>query len=158
MSEEANVAPQALPEALPETKRSISIIWLLPILAAAIGGWLFYKSIINAPVKVVIQFKTAEGITADKTKAFYKGLPAGKVSEVALSREGDAVNVKIEFDPSLEHLIRQKHQVLAGDAQCEHDRRYWFGNHCFGQLYCHAARRRTTGIHVQGTEWAAAAG
>jgi paraquat-inducible protein B len=107
MSEEANVAPQALPEALPETKRSISIIWLLPILAAAIGGWLFYKSIINAPVKVVIQFKNAEGIAADKTKAFYKGLPAGKVSEVALSREGDAVNVKIEFDPSLEHLIRQ---------------------------------------------------
>lgn len=107
MIEEANVASQALPEALPETKRRISIIWLLPIIAAAIGGWLFYKSIINAPVKVVIQFKTAEGITADKTKALYKGLPAGKVSEVAMSREGDAVNVKIEFDPSLEHLIRQ---------------------------------------------------
>ncbi|MGB9442218.1 MAG: MlaD family protein, partial [Desulfobacterales bacterium] len=70
-------------------------------------GWLFYKSIINAPLKVVIQFKNAEGITADKTKALYKGLPAGKVSEVALSRKDDAVNVQIEFDASVEHLIRQ---------------------------------------------------
>jgi paraquat-inducible protein B len=107
MSEEVIVEPQALPEAIPETKRRISIIWLLPIIAAAIGGWLFYKSIINAPVKVVIQFKNAEGITADKTKALYKGLPAGKVSEVALSQKGDAVNVQIEFDASVEHLIRQ---------------------------------------------------
>jgi paraquat-inducible protein B len=90
-----------------ETKRRISIIWLLPIIAAAIGGWLFYKSIINAPVKVVIQFKNAEGITADKTKVLYKGLPTGKVSEVALSQKGDAVNVQIEFDASVEHLIRQ---------------------------------------------------
>ncbi len=107
MSEGINVDPQNLPKAVPETKRRISMIWLLPVIAAAIGGWLFYKSIVNAPVKVVIQFKTAEGIAADKTKVLYKGLPAGKVSEVALSPKGDAVNVQIEFDPDLEHLIRQ---------------------------------------------------
>ena len=107
MRKRINVDPQALPKAVPETKRRISVIWLLPVIAAAIGGWLFYKSIINAPVKVVIQFKTAEGIAADKTKVLYKGLSAGKVSEVALSRKGDAVDVKIEFDPALEHLIRQ---------------------------------------------------
>jgi paraquat-inducible protein B len=96
-----------LPEALPETKRRISIIWLLPIIAAAIGGWLFYESIVNAPIKVVIQFKTAEGIAPDKTKVLYKGLPAGKVSDVALSLKGDAVDVQVEFDPSIEHLIRK---------------------------------------------------
>ena len=107
MHKEINVDPQALPEAIPETKRRISIIWLLPIIAAAIGGWLFYQSIVNAPIKVVIQFKSAEGITADKTKVLYKGLPAGKVSQVALNEKGGAVNVQIEFDPSFENLIRQ---------------------------------------------------
>jgi paraquat-inducible protein B len=45
MSEEVNVDPEALPEAIDETKRRISIIWLLPIIAAAIGGWLFYKAL-----------------------------------------------------------------------------------------------------------------
>lgn len=108
MSEEINVDAQTLPEAISATKRRISIIWLLPIIAAAIGGWLFYKSIINAPVKVVIQFRNAEGITADRTKVLYKGLTAGKVSKVALSPRGDGVDVQIEFDPALEHLIRKK--------------------------------------------------
>jgi hypothetical protein len=91
MSEEVDINPQALPKAIPATKRRISIIWLLPIIAAAIGGWLFYKSIINAPVKVVIEFRNSEGIMVDKTKVLYKGLPAGKVSEVELNRKGDAV-------------------------------------------------------------------
>jgi len=107
MNQEVNVDPQTLPEAVSETKRRISIIWLLPIIAAAIGGWLFYKSIVNAPIKVVVQFKKAEGITANKTMALYKGLPAGKVSKVALSQKGDAVDVQIDFDPSFEQLIRQ---------------------------------------------------
>ena len=107
MSERNTFDAKALPEANPETRRRISIIWLLPIIAAAIGGWLYYDSIVNAPVRVVVQFKTADGIAADKTKVFYKGLPAGKVSAVALSPKGDAVDVKIEFDPTLEHLIRQ---------------------------------------------------
>jgi paraquat-inducible protein B len=107
MSEDVNVEPRALQEAIPETKRRISIIWLLPIIAVAIGGWLFYKSIINAPVKVAIQFKSAAGITADKTKVLYKGLPAGKVSGVTLNQKGDTVNVEIEFNPSVKHLIRQ---------------------------------------------------
>jgi paraquat-inducible protein B len=107
MSEELDIDPQILPEAVAKTGRRISVIWLLPIIAAAIGGWLFYKSIINAPIKVVILFDNAEGITADKTKVLYKGLSAGKVSKVALSRKGDAVDVNINFDPALEHLIRQ---------------------------------------------------
>jgi len=107
MSESNSVDTRALPEAAPETRRRISIIWLLPIIAAAIGGWLYYDSIINAPIKVAVQFKTADGIAADKTKVLYKGLPAGKVSEVSLSPKNDAVDVKIEFDPALEHLIRQ---------------------------------------------------
>jgi paraquat-inducible protein B len=107
MNEELNVDSQALPEAIAGTKRRISIIWLLPVIAATIGGWLFYDSIINAPVNVVIQFKTAEGIMADKTKVLYKGLPAGKVRDVSLSQKGDTVDVQVEFDPALEHLIRQ---------------------------------------------------
>ncbi len=107
MSEKVNINPQEFPEAIPETKRRISIIWLLPIIAVAIGGWLFYKSIITAPVKVVIEFNNVQGITVDKTKVLYKGLPAGKVSNVGLSRKGDAVNVTVDFDPSLKHLIRQ---------------------------------------------------
>lgn len=107
MNDETDVKAESLPNAIPKTKRAISVIWLLPIIAAAIGGWLFYKSIVNAPIKVAIQFKSAEGIVADKTKVLYKGLPAGKVSAIDLSREGDTVDVHVEFEPHTERLIRR---------------------------------------------------
>lgn len=108
MSEnEVNVDAETLPAAIPKAGRTISAIWLLPIIAAAIGGWLFYKSVINAPIEVVIQFKSAEGLVADKTKVLYKGLPAGKVSGVELSKKGDTVDVHVAFDPATERLIRR---------------------------------------------------
>lgn len=107
MNEKATINAETLPDAIPKTKRNISVIWLLPIIAAAIGGWLFYKSVVNAPIKVIIQFKSAEGIIADKTKVLYKGLPAGKVSHVELSQQGDTVDVHVEFDPNTKRLIRR---------------------------------------------------
>ncbi len=107
MTEENKIDPQAFPSAIPQKKRGISVIWLLPIIAAAIGGWLYYKSIVNAPVEVEIQFKSADGIEAGKTKVVYKGLPAGTVDNVQLSPKGDAVEVRVGFDPRLKHLIRK---------------------------------------------------
>ena len=107
MTEETKIDTEALPSAIPKTKRGISAIWLLPIVAAAIGGWLFYKSIVDAPYEVDIQFKSADGIEAGKTKVMYKGLPAGLAKTVELSPKGDAVDVVIGFDPNLKHLIRQ---------------------------------------------------
>ncbi|WP_319522399.1 MlaD family protein [uncultured Desulfosarcina sp.] len=107
MTSENKIDTKTLPDAIPKTRRGISIIWLLPIIAAAIGGWLYYKSIVNAPYEVEIQFKSAEGIEAGKTKVVYKGLPAGTVNNVQLSPKGDAVDVRVGFDPNLKHLIRK---------------------------------------------------
>ncbi len=38
--------PSATPEAIVQTKKkfSFSIVWLVPVVAALIGGWLVYKA------------------------------------------------------------------------------------------------------------------
>ena len=64
-------------KAIVTRKKGISPIWILPLVAALIGSWLIYKGIVEAPIKVVINFSTAEGITAGKTKVLYKGLKGG---------------------------------------------------------------------------------
>ena len=65
-------------------KKGISPIWVLPLVAALIGVWLIYKGIVEAPIKAVINFETAGGITAGKTKVLYKGLKTGVVKSVQI--------------------------------------------------------------------------
>ena len=49
MNEENNgsVNPSSTPEAIVKTKKgfSFSMVWLVPVVAALIGGWLVYKAL-----------------------------------------------------------------------------------------------------------------
>ena len=46
-------------KAVVKHKRGISFIWFLPVIAALIGAWLVYKGIADAPLEIVINFKSA---------------------------------------------------------------------------------------------------
>jgi len=50
MSDDVPNQPQLdeLPEAAVERRRGISMVWLIPLVAALIGGWLAYKAITEA--------------------------------------------------------------------------------------------------------------
>ncbi len=84
-------------QAVVKKKKGISFIWILPIIAALIGAWLLYKGVVEAPIEVVINFESAEGIAADKTKVLFKGIQLGMVSGVALSPDQKTVDVTVEF-------------------------------------------------------------
>jgi len=51
---------QAVPDDIPEveiqTSRGISIIWLIPIIAALIGGWLTYTTLSERGPEITIRF------------------------------------------------------------------------------------------------------
>ncbi len=80
-------------------KRSgISPIWILPILALVIGGWLLFKSFQEAGIDIVVHFANAEGITVGKTKVIYKGIPIGIVRDVTIDPGIDSVSLHIEMD------------------------------------------------------------
>ena len=96
-----------LPPAEVRRGRRISPVWLLPFIAALIGGWLTYKGVVEAPVKVSIHFDSAAGIEAGKTRVQYRGIALGKVAAVALSEDLMSVDVTVEFDRSAEPLLRK---------------------------------------------------
>ncbi|MBW1750495.1 MAG: MCE family protein, partial [Deltaproteobacteria bacterium] len=79
-------------------RRIISPIWFLPLLALCIGGWLVYTSYRDAGIDITIRFQTAEGLTPGKTKVIYKGIPVGKVTDVAVTANLDGVVVHVEMD------------------------------------------------------------
>jgi paraquat-inducible protein B len=67
-----NVDLDALPEIAVQKKRGFSIVWIIPIVAALVGGWLAYKTISEKGPTITITFEDGEGLKAGKTKVKYK--------------------------------------------------------------------------------------
>ncbi|WP_321921252.1 PqiB family protein [Paraburkholderia guartelaensis] len=76
-----------LPEAKPVrgSRWRMQIVWLVPIVAVLIGGWLAAKAIIEEGPTITISFKTGDGLEAGKTKIKYKDVDIGVVKAVTLS-------------------------------------------------------------------------
>jgi paraquat-inducible protein B len=94
-----NVTPSSTPDAIVKTKKgfSFSIVWLVPIVAALIGGWLVYKALSEKGPTVTITFLTAEGLEAGKTKIKYKDVEIGQVESIDLAKDLDHVIVTAEM-------------------------------------------------------------
>jgi paraquat-inducible protein B len=75
------------PKALVKTKKSLSIVWLVPVVALVIGGWLGYKGLTEKGPTITITFETAEGLEAGKTKIKYKDVEMGQVDAILLSED-----------------------------------------------------------------------
>jgi len=63
-----------------------SAIWVLPLIALLIGGWLAWRAYSEAGIEIQVMFESGDGIQAGKTEVIYKGMPVGKVIALALDR------------------------------------------------------------------------
>jgi paraquat-inducible protein B len=92
--------------AKPKRKSSPQLIWLIPIVAVLIGGWLAVKTILEQGPTITITFKTAEGIEAGKTKVKYKNIDIGEVKSIGFSKDLERVEVKAEMGKGVDrHLV-----------------------------------------------------
>jgi len=72
----------ALPEARVVKADRLSLVWLLPILALAVGGWLAYKTWSEQGPTISISFQDASGLQAGKTKVKFKDVDIGQVTTI----------------------------------------------------------------------------
>ena len=54
--------------------RGISPLWILPLLALVLAGWLVFKAVNEAGQRIKIHFNDAAGLTAGRTTIRYQGL------------------------------------------------------------------------------------
>ena len=100
---------KGLPEPEVRTKKQrISIVWLVPLIALAIGGWLVYKAISEKGPTVTITFKSAAGLEAGKTKIKYKDVELGQVDSIELDDALSQVILKAELVKKAEKFISEK--------------------------------------------------
>jgi paraquat-inducible protein B len=79
------------PEAVVKVRKQFSIVWVVPLVALLIGGWLAFKAISEKGPTITITFKTAEGLEAGKTKIKYKDVEVGQVESIALGEAGSGL-------------------------------------------------------------------
>jgi paraquat-inducible protein B len=99
-----------LPKATVQKKRGISIVWIIPIVAALIGGWLIFKTISEKGPTVTITFKDGAGLEAGKTKIKYKSIEVGTVKTVHISHDLSHVVVTAELSKQSEPHLTENAQ------------------------------------------------
>ncbi len=101
-----------IPAAIPDRGRrwSVQFIWIVPIVAALIGGWLVVKGILERGPTITIAFKTAEGLEAGKTKIKYKNVDVGEVKMVKLSEDRHRVVATAE-------IVKEAEPYLVEDSR-----------------------------------------
>jgi len=108
MSEETsrpNPGEEFVPAAEVRTKRSFSIVWIIPLLALVIGGWLAYKALSEKGPTITISFENAEGLEAGKTKVKYKNVEIGEVTDISFSGDLDRVVLTAEMHKGVEPYL-----------------------------------------------------
>lgn len=85
-----------------------SAIWVLPLIALLIGGWLAYRAYSEAGIEIEIFFPTGDGIQVNKTEVIFKGMSIGKVVGMELDDKGEqrGVRVTVEMDKRVEPHLR----------------------------------------------------
>ncbi len=107
----AETESESIPQAhVAPPKRRISAIWIVPIIAMLIGGWLTWKTLHEKGPLVTITFRSAEGLEARKTRVKFRDLDVGVVETIKLSDDLSSVIVTArmqkDFTPYLTDATR----------------------------------------------------
>lgn len=90
--------------------RGISPLWLLPLLALCLAGWLVYKAVNEAGERIQIHFNNASGLIAGRTTIRYQGLEVGMVRDVSLSKDLKSIYVTADIYPEAAKTLRSNTQ------------------------------------------------
>src|ERR1700761_3150625 len=75
----------------------VQLVWLVPLVALLIGGWLAGQGILEKGATITISFVTGEGLEAGKTKIKFKDVDVGVVKSVVLAPDHKRVIATAEL-------------------------------------------------------------
>ena len=103
-----NAPENDIPEAVIKPRKGISIVWIIPIVAALIGAWVAYKAVSEVGPTIFISFEDAEGLVAGKTRIKYKDVEVGLVTAVDLEDDLKHVRVTVQMHKDSKAYLTEK--------------------------------------------------
>lgn len=80
-----------------ETAPRFSLLWLIPLIAAVVAGWLAWQTLSERGPLITISFSSAEGIVAGQTRVKHKAVDLGEVRSVRLTPDMKRVVVEVRM-------------------------------------------------------------
>ena len=91
-----NLAEQrTVPQAATRRSRRFSIIWIVPLVAVAIGAWLAWDTLSKEGPTITISFESGEGLQAGQSQLKYKDIVFGTVKSLELAPDKTHVIVTV---------------------------------------------------------------
>ncbi len=90
-------AAAGLPQAAMIRRAQVSIVWLIPAVALAVGAWLAYRTYAEQGPRVQIQFASAAGLEAGKTKVKFRDVDLGEVTAIDVSPDLKSILVTAQL-------------------------------------------------------------
>lgn len=82
------------------------LAWILPVLALAMTAWLVYTAIPTISASLVVRTENANGIQANSTLVYYRGVAIGIVKRVDLLEDLTGVNLTIDIEDGHQGFAR----------------------------------------------------
>ncbi|WP_062790002.1 intermembrane transport protein PqiB [Aquitalea pelogenes] len=88
-----------------QSRWSPSLVWLIPLLAALIGGYLAVQAILSRGPTITITFRSGEGLEAGKTRIKYKDVDIGEVTAVRISPDSKNIEATAQLSKEAERFL-----------------------------------------------------
>jgi paraquat-inducible protein B len=105
MTEPSDFADLPQAESQPVKKRRISVVWVVPIVAALVSVGIAVQRYLSEGPTIRITFLNAEGIEAGKTTVKYKDVDIGTVTQVNLTDNYTKILVTARMEKNVEALL-----------------------------------------------------
>ena len=80
-------------------------IWLIPLLAIIVAGWLVFKTVYDKGAEISISLPSAKGMEAGKTPLKYRDVTIGVVDRIEIPDEEDQIQVIVTVEKTAEKYL-----------------------------------------------------
>ncbi len=88
--------------------RRFPVIWTIPLIAIAIGGWLAWDTLSKRGPTITISFVSGEGLQAGQSQLKFKDIVLGTVQSLTLAPDHSHVLVKVATTRQAEPLLTEQ--------------------------------------------------
>lgn len=97
---------KAEPRVVVRRARKWSSVWIVPLVAFALAGWLVWQHVVGRGVAVNVTFLTADSVGADKTEVRCRSVKVGMVEAAKISEDLSHVIITLRIDRDEAKLLR----------------------------------------------------
>src|SRR5688500_82345 len=104
---QADSGADKIPQAKIKRRRfRLSIVWIVPIVAALIAGYLVYDHAEDMGPEITVSFADGTGLRVGRTVIRYRGVQIGDVTEIKLSKDMQRVLVTARLQRSAASIAK----------------------------------------------------